>query len=100
MQPKLIEHLPYYISQSSPKFGWQLPDAWSTSQKGYEIEISTSNNFSKEDIVWSSGKVTSTQTQNIKYSGPNLNSYQQYFTRVRVIEPSDSGIPAFTKSFS
>ena len=84
MQPKLVEHLPYYISQSSPEFGWQLPVSWSTSQNGYEIEISKSDNFSKEDVVWSSGKVSSTQSQNIKYTGPILNSYQQYFTRVRV----------------
>ena len=84
MQPILVECLPYYTGERVPAVSWHLSESWSASQRAYEVEVATTENFANDDLVWSSGKVSNSKTQNVTYAGLKLDPHQRYFTRVRV----------------
>ena len=70
---------PLAINTLLPRFGWQLVSAENgASQTAYELEIKS------ENFNWSSGKVISTQSQLIKYSGKALTNGENYQWHVRV----------------
>ena len=82
VQHLLIENLtnPIGIDVQHPRFSWQLlTDKRNTLQTAYEIKLS-----SEKEIVWSSGKVLSTESVHVPYKGNELQSAAKYNWQVRV----------------
>jgi alpha-L-rhamnosidase len=74
---------PLGIDVAAPRLGWVLSaDEHGVSQSAYEIAVSTTSGGSAD--VWDSGKVSSSQSFDVAYAGPQLHSRTRYFWRVRV----------------
>src|SRR6266568_1405495 len=74
---------PLGIDVAAPRLGWVLSaDEHGVGQSAYEIAVSTSAGGSAD--VWDSGKVSSSQSFDIAYAGPQLHSRTRYFWRARV----------------
>jgi len=70
---------PVAVNTLQPRFGWQMKSAENgTVQSAYEMEIIG------ENFNWNSGKVISSKSQLVKYTGNPLKSGQKYQWRVRV----------------
>jgi alpha-L-rhamnosidase len=88
-QPVLIhlqtENLsnPIGLDSRSPRLSWQLqsPDR-NELQTAYEIRVSEHSD--NKDPFWNSGKVTSGQSVQVAYTGPELQSAKRYYWQVRV----------------
>jgi len=87
---------PLGIDDPAPKFSWQLRDpARGASQSAYEVQVSSSAEGlteSKSDI-WDSGRVSSSQSLNIRYQGPPLVPGKRYFWRVRAWDAAGKRYP-------
>jgi alpha-L-rhamnosidase len=87
---------PLGIDDPAPKFSWQLRDpARGASQSAYEVQVSSSAEGlteSKSDI-WDSGRVSSSQSLNIRYQGPPLVPGKRYFWRVRTWDAAGKRYP-------
>lgn len=66
----------------APRFGWHVTSA---EQTAYEIQVSSTlaNAEAGTSDVWTTGKVTSAQQNDIRYSGPALATAKRFFWRVR-----------------
>jgi len=78
---------PLGIDDAAPRFSWQLADpARGARQTAYEVQVASDAgllNKGKAD-VWSSGRVESGQSLNVRYGGPELRPSTRYFWRVKV----------------
>ncbi|HEX6772948.1 MAG TPA: family 78 glycoside hydrolase catalytic domain [Acidobacteriaceae bacterium] len=78
---------PLDIDAAAPRFSWQsdahTPD-WM--QQAYQIKISTDEQAlrSSKAEVWDSGRIASSDSVNIAYTGPALHSETRYYWTVRV----------------
>ncbi len=73
---------PLGIPGSAPSLSWQLGSSRrGVSQTAYEIRVGRAAGGSD---VWSSGRVTSSDSVNVTYGGPALGSHTRYFWSVRV----------------
>ena len=86
------------ISTEAPFFGWEVPSvAPNTNQTAYQILVTSnketlqnhaSDKQDSEDIdssyLWNSGKVQSSQSLNIPYSGKQLDPGKVYFWKVKI----------------
>ncbi len=69
----------------NPRFSWKLKsDLRNTVQESYSISVSTNPEFTHENLVWETGKVNSSQSVLIPYTGKELKSGEKYFWRVEV----------------
>ncbi len=91
-----VEYLenPEGIESEVPRLSWEIQsENRDTRQIAYQIQVSTSEMFNEEDLVWDSGRQESAQTINIEYEGDPLISVKRYFWKVQVWdqdgEPSD-----------
>ncbi len=78
---------PLGIDDPAPSFSWQLRDpARGAKQTAYQIQVASSaaNLSEGKADVWDSGRVTSSESLNIRYAGPALAAGTRYFWRVRV----------------
>ena len=74
---------PTGIDQLKPRFSWQLSSPKkNVMQAAYEIKITTEPNG--QNPIWNSGQVNSSQSVQVAYAGPVLQSGQKYFWQVRV----------------
>jgi len=74
---------PLGIDVQKPRFSWQIVSAESNVlQTAYEIKVT--DQTPKGKLVWTSGKVTSSQSVNIVYGGPALKSMQRVYWQVRI----------------
>ena len=78
---------PLGIDMASPHLSWQSDNSernWK--QVAYEVLVSSSNETLKtgKGDVWDSGKTDSGESVGIAYRGPELQSRQRYFWKVRV----------------
>lgn len=85
----LCENLknPIGLDQLQPNLSWQLLSKQrNILQTAYEIRVGMDpTNLTKgKDILWSSGKVSSSSSVFVKYSGPALDAGKKYFWQVRV----------------
>jgi len=84
-----VDNLPHPlgIDDPTPKFSWQLNDpARGAKQTAYQVEVAStaaSLTAAKPDI-WTSGKIDSAQSLNVKYAGPELKPSTRYFWRITV----------------
>ncbi|HUN86469.1 MAG TPA: family 78 glycoside hydrolase catalytic domain [Terracidiphilus sp.] len=78
---------PLGIDDAAPRFSWQLNDPTrGARQTAYEVDVASSEELlraGKAD-VWSSGRVESGESLNIRYEGPALKPATRYFWRATV----------------
>lgn len=75
---------PVALAEKTPRFGWQImSDKNNVMQSAYAIEVFETTN-GKDRIYWKSGKVCSSESQLIPYSGTNpLIAGKKYNWRVK-----------------
>jgi alpha-L-rhamnosidase len=89
---KLVElrvddlNAPLGIDDPTPRFSWQLSDsARGAMQAAYEVEVFASSALAAANKPdWSSGRVDSGQSLNVRYAGPVLEPSHRYTLRVKV----------------
>ncbi|HTX76422.1 MAG TPA: family 78 glycoside hydrolase catalytic domain [Terracidiphilus sp.] len=88
---------PLGIDDPAPKFSWQLDDpARGAKQTAYQVDVFASPD-GMSDIklaYWSSGRVDSSQSLNVNYSGPALKPSTRYYWRVTVWGADGKAYPA------
>lgn len=78
---------PVGIDVALPRFSWKLfSSERNTMQKAYQIQVAKDDKFSKKLMVWNSGDIVSDASHLIDYQGPNLQSRQRYFWKVKVTD--------------
>jgi alpha-L-rhamnosidase len=74
---------PLSIDSKAPRFSWQLQSSDRNElQTAYEIKVSSRPDGN--DVVWASGKITSSASIQVIYGGPGLQSGKRYYWQVRV----------------
>ncbi|MDR0791744.1 MAG: glycoside hydrolase family 78 protein [Chitinophagaceae bacterium] len=74
---------PVGVSETNPELTWIIQsNERNTVQTAYEIKVSASPKLN--DLLWSSGKVSSDQSVHVPYNGKPLASAKKYFWQVRV----------------
>jgi alpha-L-rhamnosidase len=88
-------HNPLGIDVARPRLSWQLssPDR-EQNQTAYQILVASSPAVlaQSQGDVWDSGKVSSGQSVNVQYGGPDLASRTRYYWEVRVWD--SQGVPS------
>ncbi len=78
---------PIGIDVQKPRLSWKIfSDQENVSQIAYEIRVANSvSELNRTNrLVWSSGKVNSSQSVNVEYQGPALQSSQRVYWQVRI----------------
>src|SRR5580698_4379715 len=78
---------PLGVDSQSPRLFWELQsNQRGQKQTAYEILVSSSPELlaGTSGDLWDSGKISSGETIQIKYSGRKLSSFQRVFWKVRV----------------
>jgi alpha-L-rhamnosidase len=78
---------PLGIDDSVPSFSWQLHDlAHGARQTAYDVTVASTEALlqSGKADVWSSGKISSGESLNIRYGGPALKPETRYYWRVKL----------------
>ena len=74
---------PMGIDTQAPRFSWKIKgEGTNIMQNSYEIQVAGSDSFT--ELHWESGEVSSDQSIQIPYEGPELLSGTRYFWRVRI----------------
>lgn len=84
---------PLGIDIKAPRLSWFFSsDVRNVTQSAYEIIVSESLEEVEQEkgSIWSTGKVTSSNSVNIPYEGPALKPFTRYFWRVRAYDQSQS----------
>ena len=86
---------PLGIDKSRPLLGWQIQSTQNgMHQTAYQVLVASSSQLLNKNSgdIWNSGKIISSQSQNIFYSGPRLQSGKYYYWKVKVWD--EEGKPA------
>jgi alpha-L-rhamnosidase len=77
---------PLGIDDPAPHFSWQLNDpARGARQAAYEVQVFSSPALAAANKPdWSSGRIASNQSLNVRYAGPALQPSHRYTWRVKV----------------
>ena len=77
---------PLGIDIANPRLSWQLSASEdNVMQSAYEIRVASSpDKLNSKPLVWSTGRVTSSQSVSVVYNGPALLSMQRVYWQVRV----------------
>ena len=92
---------PIGIDIARPRLSWQISSAENgVMQSAYEVRAAASSEkLNSGNLVWSSGKINSSQSVNLVYGGPELLSTQRIYWQVRVWDSKDKATawsaPAF-----
>ena len=74
---------PIGIDVQKPRLSWKIAsDKENLMQTAYEVKVT--DQTGKGKLVWTSGKVNSSQSVNVTYEGPALKSMQHLNWQVRV----------------
>ena len=80
---KLIS--PLGLDSTNPDFSWIIKsEDYDVAQTHYQIFVATDQIFSKNSLVWDSGKVSSDESVYVKYAGEALLYDTKYFWTVKV----------------
>ena len=78
-----VNPIGYY--EQKPRFSWQIAVQSTTQrQTAYQVQVSSSTNFSDAAMLWDSKKTLSEQNAWVRYQGEKLQSRQKVFWRVRI----------------
>lgn len=80
---------PLGIDSKSPRLSWTLvSNERNQSQSAYELIVSDDEKAiaNGRGTVWSTGKISSSQTLHIEYAGPVLQSFTRYYWSVKVYD--------------
>ncbi|GAA5522118.1 glycoside hydrolase family 78 protein [Aliifodinibius salicampi] len=90
LQTEYFEN-PIGIDQANPRLAWKLKNSErNTLQAAYQIQVAKGeNDFSSGNIIWDTGRVESESSIHNVYEGPDLESGQRYYWRVRVWNQND-----------
>ncbi len=88
------EHLenPLGIDERSPRLSWQIgASVRNILQGAYQVQAAqtAAQLYASSSLLWDSGKVASDQSQAILYKGPDLQSGQRCYWRVRIWDQDD-----------
>ena len=77
---------PVGIDDVAPVLGWQLSPVPDAMQTAYRIIVAESSDALRKNVgdVWDSGKVSSSQSQNVRYGGKTLRTGQYYHWKVQI----------------
>ena len=81
---------PIGMDVAQPRLSWQIVTTENNFvQQAYEIHVAESLEKLSQGskLVWSSGKVTSSESVNVVYSGPAAKSMQRFWWQVRIWDP-------------
>src|SRR5690349_5639978 len=77
---------PLGMDEPSPELSWVLQDPRTgAAQNAYQVQVASSAKLlaaGKAD-VWDSGRVSSSQSVNVRYAGPVLAASKRYYWRVK-----------------
>ncbi len=83
---------PTGIDEKHPRFSWVTEyDSYNSYQTAYQLIVGTSpqNLLNEKTDIWDSGKVKSSQSNQVQYSGISLVSNRTYFWKVRIWNETD-----------
>jgi len=72
-----------------PSLSWKIQsEVMNTMQESYEIRVALTEPdlVRGRNLIWKSGKVTSSQSTHVTYGGPPLQSYQRIYWQVRITD--------------
>ena len=76
---------PLGVDILKPKLTWVLSSGdRNKKQSAYQIQVSANEGGFNGELVWDSDKKTSDRSVRVSYDGPELNSLQKYYWRVKV----------------
>src|SRR5258708_2516590 len=76
---------PVGIDTRGPRFSWQIQSGRrGVMQSAYQIIVTQAAAEMRNLPVWDTGKVNSDQSNQLAYRGPQLQSTQRYYWRVKV----------------
>nr|WP_183601165.1 glycoside hydrolase family 78 protein [Paenibacillus phyllosphaerae] len=80
------EQNPIGLGCGKPRFSWKLDsDAPYVLQTAYQIQLAASAAALEEDrLLWDTGRIDSEQSILAEYEGPELQSGQRYYYRIRI----------------
>jgi len=86
---------PIGIDISKPRLSWQIATTDNgVMQTAYEVRVAESaEKLNSAKLLWSTGKVISSQSVNVVYNGPTLLSEQRVYWQVRVWDNKDKASP-------
>lgn len=84
----VVNPIGYYDQR--PRFSWQFSQLTPiVLQTAYQIQVSSSDDFSTKYIIWDSAKVVSSKNAWVKYGGVKLSSRQKVYWRVKIWDEND-----------
>ena len=87
---------PIGVDETNPAFSWQMQSGEiGAAQKSYQIVVQDKEG----SVVWDSGVVESSQSNEIKYEGSDLTPATQYSWNVTVTDNKDKSIQSETATF-
>ena len=76
---------PIGLDSENPDFSWIIKsDDFNLNQTHYQVFVAKDKVFSKNSLVWDSGKVNSSESVYIKYQGNPLEYATKYYWKVKV----------------
>lgn len=89
---------PLGLDAEEPRLGWKLrSDGTNVMQSAYQVQTSKTEDFA--DITWDSGKIESSNSQGIRYAGPELKSMERLYWRVKVWNNHEEESPFSESAF-
>jgi alpha-L-rhamnosidase len=74
---------PLGIDDATPALSWQLPASFDGAQSAYEIRAARTADRLDHPDVWDSGRVASSDSNDVAWAGPTLTSRQRVYWQVR-----------------
>ncbi len=84
------------IFSSNPKLGWIVNSSSSdSSQSAYQIVVAPTEEslHSNNNLLWDSGKTTTSQSSNIRYDGSSVAPHTEFYWQVRTWDEQDNISP-------
>jgi alpha-L-rhamnosidase len=76
---------PIGLDDQNPSFSWNINcDCYNLKQTHYQIKVSTDKFDSKENLIWDSGKIESSNSIRIRYDGSSLKYDTDYYWQITI----------------
>ena len=76
---------PIGLDDQNPSFSWKINcDCYNLKQTHYQIKVSSDKFDSKENLIWDSGKIESSNSIRIRYDGSSLKYDTDYYWQITI----------------